>query len=338
MKKLWKKLIPIGLAAALILGCASCGGGSDVDEDTGEWTPTEPITLVVHNAAGSGTDTVYRALAKAAEKTLGVTVVIQNVGGGAFVPAMSMIADAEPDGYTIGCITESPFLSAAFMGEYEVDLFNDLETLMQAVEAFNMLVVPADAPYDTLEEFLQYVADHPDRQFMLGTAGTGGIHDITIQKLIRATGLTNIESVAYDGSSSSATAVAGGHIDGHVSGFSPNRSLIDSGHLKVIGTFKEGADRDPRYPDLQSAEELGYEGVTGLQKWGICVPAGTPDNVKEKLTEAFTAALDDEEFKEVVDVQGMTIQFEDGATLTEAYQEMYDSMVELDFSGGDEAA
>lgn len=292
------------------------------------WKPSGPITLVVHNAAGSGTDTIFRAWAAAAEKQLGVSIVIENIGGGAFIPAMSAIAEAEPDGYTIGGITESPYYAAGYMGDYSVDLFNQLDVLLQGVENFNLLAVGADAPYDTLEEFIQYAKDHPDENITLGNSGVGGIHDITIKSLIKETGLSNISSIAYGGASDSAAAVAGGHIVGHVAGFSPNRSLIESGHIKLLGTFKEGADRDERFPDLQSANELGYS-VTGLQKWGICVPAGTPENVRQTLLDAFQASLEDEDFMENVELQGMLIHYIDGDTLTDIYHEIYDSAAEF---------
>lgn len=292
------------------------------------WKPEKPITLVVHNAAGSGTDTVFRAWAAAAEKQLGVSIVIENIGGGAFVPAMSAIADAEPDGYTIGCITESPYYSAGYMGDYGVDLFEQLDVLLQGVENFNLLAVGADAPYNSLEEFIQYAKDHPDENISLGNSGVGGIHDITIKKLAKEAGLTNISSVAYGGASDSAAAVAGGHIPGHVAGFSPNRSLIESGHIKLIGTFKGGKERDERYPDLQSANELGYD-VAGLQKWGICVPAKVEDNVKQTIHDAFKEALDDPEFVESIKVQGMLINYLNGDTLTDIYHTIYDSAAEF---------
>ena len=295
---------------------------------TEAWKPSGPITLIVHNAAGSGTDTIFRAWAAAAEKKLGVSVVIENIGGGAFIPAMSAIADANPDGYTIGGITESPYYAAGYMGDYSVDLFGQLDVLCQGVENFNLLAVGADASYDTLEEFIQYAKDHPEENITLGNSGVGGIHDITIKSLMKETGLLNISSIAYGGASDSAAAVAGGHITGHVAGFSPNRSLIESGHIKLIGTFKAGADRDERFPDLQSANELGYE-VTGLQKWGICLPAGAPDDVRQTLSDAFKASLEDPDFMDNVKVQGMLINYIDGDTLTEIYHEIYDSAAEF---------
>lgn len=214
------------------------------------------------------------------------------------------------------------------MGDYSVDLFGQLDVLLQGVENFNLLAVGADAPYDTLEEFIQYAKDHPKENITLGNSGVGGIHDITIKGLAKEAGLSNVSSIAYGGASDSAAAVAGGHIVGHVAGFSPNRSLIESGHIKLIGTFKEGADRDERFAELASANELGYE-VTGLQKWGICVPAGTEENVRQTLCDAFQASLEDSDFMESVEVQGMLIHYIDGEALTFIYQEIYDSAAEF---------
>lgn len=301
---------------------------TNTPDEPEKWVPSEALTLVVHNDAGSGTDTIYRAWAAAAEKELGVSVVISNIGGGAFIPAMTEIAEAAPDGYTIGCITESPYYSSGYMGEYSVDLFNDIDVLFQGVKNFNMLAVPADAPYDTLEGFIQYCKDHPDENITLGNSGTGGIHDITIKALAKAAGLSNITSVAYGGAADSAAAVAGGHITGHVAGYSPNRSLIESGHIKVIGTFKDGADRDERFPDWESAVEIGYD-VTGLQIWGICLPAGTPDNIRTAIKEAFTSALEDEEFKTVVENQGMLIDYVEGDEYLKELQNVYDTAAQF---------
>lgn len=292
------------------------------------WKPEGPITLVVHNAAGSGTDTIFRAWAAAAEKQLNVSVVIENIGGGSFIPAMTAIAGAEPDGYTIGGITESPYYAAGFIGDYSVDLFSQLDVLLQGVENFNLLAAGSDAPYNTLEEFIQYAKEHPEENISLGNSGVGGIHDITIRKFMKEAGITNISSVAYNGASDSAAAVAGGHIAGHVAGFSPNRSLIESGHIKLIGTFKEGSDRDERFPDLQSANELGLD-AAGLQKWGICVPAGVEDSVKLCLYDAFKNALEDPDFMEIVEAQGMLIHYLDGEALTGIYKEIYDNAAEF---------
>src|SRR5215208_6978844 len=153
--------------------------------------PDRPVQIIVPSAAGGGTDTVVRIFAAGFEKELGVPVNVVNRAGGNGITGHSAIANAAPDGYTIGAASpEIAFYKALGTGDLtpaSFDLFSRIALIPAGV------TVKADAPYKTLADFLKAAKDSPKGTLMASGTGTGGSWHIAAGGLMKSAGLERSE-------------------------------------------------------------------------------------------------------------------------------------------------
>lgn len=161
------------------------------------------------------------------------------------------------------------------------------------------LFVSADAPYNTFEEWTEYVKEHPG-EVNIGVPGVSSVHNFALQGLMLETGL-DFKTVAYS-SSELTQAMLGGHIDGAVTGFMELYSGVESGDLKILAfttTSKaEGME------DIPTFEELGFSSK-GVAFQGIAIKAGADPDVVAKLDAALTEALNDPDVIGQLDAAGL---------------------------------
>ncbi|MCM3715395.1 tripartite tricarboxylate transporter substrate binding protein [Alkalihalobacillus oceani] len=340
-----KKFVASLFFVCFILLLAACGGTESTSDDgagepadteepaeNGEDTTTESesetsfpeqnITLIVPFDAGGGTDATARALASAAEKHLGVSVGVVNRTGGGGAVGMSEGANAAPDGYTVTMVTvELATLPHLGLAPITYENFAGIGQMNFDPAA---VTVPADAPYDTLEEFIEYAKENPGLQ--MGNSGTGSIWHLAGASIEQATG-TEFNHVPYDGAAPAVTALLGGHID--VVPVSPAEVLthVEAGTLKTLAVMSN--ERSPAMPDVPTFAELGIDAVAVGPWRGLTVPKDTPPEVIEVLTEAFSKGAQEEEFIEFMDNNGLGIVILDGPEFEAMMQESHDFYGEL---------
>src|SRR5690606_32645927 len=278
-------LATVAMAALALAGCA--GGG---EASGGDAYPDDDVTLIVQAAAGGGSDLSARALASELEPILGVSVVVENRPGAAGSTAMQYVADAKPDGYTIGFVPVEVAMLKHL--NYDVDPA-DYDFLGQIMLGPGVLSVPVDSPYQTLEDFVAAAKAQP---LAVGTSGAGSIWEAAAMGLARETG-AQLTPVPFDGEAPAIAAVAGGQIDAAVGGGAATSAAYAEKQVRPLAVFH--SERHPLMPDVPTAAEAGYPLEFG--GWGgIYAPKGLPPEVRSKLESAIQQAANSPSFTETI--------------------------------------
>jgi tripartite-type tricarboxylate transporter receptor subunit TctC len=298
-----KYLLPFA-AAILALGLSGCGSGKANSETGGTSSsksdyPTKAIQMIVPFSPGGTTDSAARALASVANKYLpnGQTVAIVNKDGGAGTIGMNDVVQAKGDGYTIGMATSGPITIKTHSNEvaYKPENF---KPIIQVVATPNVLVVKADSPIKTFEDWLNYVEAHPNK-FTYGTSGAGLTQHITMENLMTKTGV-KVQHVPFKGGAPALTALLGGNIEGALVQTPEAIPHIEEGTLRPIwisGSFKPDELKDV---PLLTEKDIDVK----ADVWtGLVAPSSVPDDVVKVLHDSFKKALEDpaviEQFKKI---------------------------------------
>jgi len=209
-----KKYIVAMLTLVLFLVMAACSDSNEkTDESNGETEkidyPTKSVTLISPTSAGGGTDLTARALATAAEKHLGQSIGVVNKPGASGSLGMTEGANAKADGYTVTMvIAELTMLEHLGISTLSYEQVKPVALVNLDPAA---LTVPADAPYNTLEEFVAYAKENPGK-LNVGNAGSGSTWHLAAESLAKSADI-ELNHIPFEGASPAVTALVGGHID-----------------------------------------------------------------------------------------------------------------------------
>jgi tripartite-type tricarboxylate transporter receptor subunit TctC len=256
--------------------------------------PTKSITLVIPYPAGGSTDLTGRALANAAKKYLGQPIIVENKSGGGGTVGPSLVVPKPPDGYTIGIITSSPTI-AYHMGKLNFNPVGDLTHILRWAGYLFGLVVQTDSQWKTIQEFIQYAKQNPQK-VSYGSPGVGTPPHLAMEELAALAGGIQFVHIPYKGGAESNTGLLGGHVDSvsDSSGWGP---LVDAGKFRLLVTY--GYQRSTRYPQVPTLKEVGYNMVSP-GPIGLIGPKDMPKPIVAKLHDAFKKAMDDADFQAVM--------------------------------------
>jgi tripartite-type tricarboxylate transporter receptor subunit TctC len=176
-----------------------------------ETFPSRPITLIVPFAAGGPTDVLARILAEHMRKTLGQTVVIENVTGASGSVAGVRAARATPDGYTliIGHWGTHVLNGAVYSLQY--DVLGDFEPVGLIGNGPQLIIGRPTLPARNLNELVGWLKDNPNKA-TAGTAGPGSGSHVAGVFFQNQTG-TGFSFVPYRGAGPALNDLMAGHID-----------------------------------------------------------------------------------------------------------------------------
>ena len=312
----------LALALALVMVFALCGVAA------ADFAPDGPVTMIVAYKAGSGTDNTARVLAKYAEKYVGQTIVIENVEGGSGSIGWSQLADADPDGMTIGFINLPNFSSSIVneMGTYTVESF---APICNHVTETSIVIVRADDDrFPDLESLVAYGKENEGtkNELLASTNGPQASNHIGAQAFANSAGFMYTD-IPQGGTADQLLSLRGAEAD-----FSVVKLADIAGQeaeYRILGVFND--ERLPELPDVPTLGELGYyENWLGSSRC-IVAPAGVSEDVIKFYEEAFKAAMEDEEYLEAAEQAGMATDYKDAeatGTLIEQQQEFAESLVE----------
>lgn len=268
--------------------------------------PNKGIELVVPYAAGGGTDLVARVFADQAKKHLPKPVGVVNKTGGAGSIGLADIATGRPDGYKIGMGTvELTMLPHMGLAAFTADDFAPICRLNAEPSA---ITVKADAPWQTVEEFLAYAKANPGK-VRIGNSGTGAIWHIAAAALESRLG-TTFNHIPYDGANPAVTALLGGHIEAVTVSPPEVVSHVKGGTLRILAVM--GEERANGFDDVPTLKEKGVD--LQVATWrGIVVPKKTPANIVAVLGDVCAKTTAEPEFKEALAKMNLTWAYRDAA-------------------------
>ncbi len=289
-----KRLIWMLMVALMFAGTALAQG-----------YPSRPITYTVPWSPGGGTDTTSRALAAVLQEILGVNINVVNRTGGGGVVGHQALAEATPDGHTIGAITvEITMMHWTGLTDLTFEDYTPLALLINNPAA---ITVRADAPYDTVQELIDAIKADPGRLLASGTA-KGGIWDLARIGFLKAAGLqeSDMPWVPSQGAAPAFQELLAGGVNVVTAALAEAAALREAGEVKVLAVMAD--ERLERFPDVPTLKEQGIDWSIG--GWAaVAAPAGIPDEVKTILDEAIDQAVHDPAFFEPLKNAGFNIQY-----------------------------
>ncbi|PIC63133.1 hypothetical protein CSV79_13350 [Sporosarcina sp. P13] len=299
-----KKTLLLFLTLFLIIaaGCSNSDGSTSAEEESPEKVaaesnfPEKTIKLIVPFSPGSLNDNQMRLLAKAAEEFLPnkQAITIENVEGGGGIIAMTELMNAKPDGYTIGQGTISHVSVLPHYGDASFT-HDSFQHILRNTAAIPMLVVQADAPWNSYDELVAYAKENPGK-FRYATTGEGSISNLNIVAVSKEHEI-ELKNIPFEGGSQGITALLGGHIDGAVVMPSDAVEHIAAGKLKPLFVYSQ---EDTEYETAATLKDYGLE--SGLPAVNfLLAPKGLPAEELAILHDAFSKAQEDPEVLEYLD-------------------------------------
>lgn len=280
-----------------------------------EWEPQKPIQITVGFAPGGGTDQTARLIASAAQEFFPVPLTVVNRPGASGTLAAELVANAEPDGYTmlVAGGSESTSVPNHMQTGYSLD---DFRGVVRVNREHMVIVSKADSGLDSVEAVVEYAKENPG-ELVYASSGPAGVLHSAFLVFEREAGIS-MKHVPYQGGSPSLSALLGGHVDLAIITPGDAASQVEAGNVNALATTSDTAEQ---IPDVPSLTELGYD-VNLENMKGLVVPAETPDEVVEYLEERFTQAMESDTFKTLAERGNITPGYLSGEAFHQSMSDM----------------
>ena len=260
----------------------------------GSW-PTKPVTVVVPFPAGGGTDAFARPLSAQFAKLTGKQLIIDNRGGAGGTVGASIAARAAPDGYTLFMGAVHHAIAPSMYPKLDYDIGHDFVPLALLANVPQVLVVnPKLVPGD-FKAFMEQVRKNPGRM-NYGSAGSGTSHHLA-GELFKQQTKTFITHIPYRGAGPALQDLISGNVDMMFDGLGSSAAHIKGGRIKAL--MVSGPKRNPAFPDVPSAGELGLPEYTVTTWYGLWAPKGTPVEVQARIVDEVRRAVATDELKAI---------------------------------------
>ncbi|NYT77630.1 tripartite tricarboxylate transporter substrate binding protein [Alcaligenaceae bacterium] len=288
------------LASALLAAYLSPVVASAADTSTS--FPSESIRFIVPYAPGGTTDLVARTVGKKVSEELGQSVIVENKPGAGGNIGMAQVAQAKPDGYTVGMgAISTNAVNPHLYKEMKFDPTKDFTPIVMLGKSTIVLEVNPSVPVNNLQEFVDYAKQNPG--LIYGAAGTGTSMHLAGVLFGQMTD-TKLEHVAYKGSAPALTDMLGGQIQVMFDNLPASLPHIKAGKLKALAVA--GSKRNPQLPEVPTIAEAGVAGYAVDPWFALYGPAGMSPEVVAKLNQAFGNALESDEVKTVLENAGFS--------------------------------
>jgi tripartite-type tricarboxylate transporter receptor subunit TctC len=274
----------IGALAVLAMGSAA----------QAQSFPTRSVRLIVPAAPGGPVDTVARILADALKTVWKEPVVVESKPGAGNSTGALYVAQSPADGYTLLVISDSVTVNPSLYPYLDKDPLKQFEPISILVTAPQLLVARADLPASNLRDFIAAMKD-ASQPLNIASAGTGTISHLTQVLLDQRTGLKS-SHIPYRGAAPAVTAVVGKHVDAAWVMPAPTLSYVTAGQLKALAVTSTA--RDPKLPQVPTAEESGLPNFEVMNWQGLFAPAHTPKPIVERIAQAVADVLKQPEVRE----------------------------------------
>jgi len=247
--------------------------------------PNRPITMVCTYSAGGFIDNFSRFLSGIAEKELGQPIINTNRPGAMGTIGAAYVVNSKPDGYTIGVTSTSAYIVAPHMRKLPYNTFTDIVDITTYTSMDTGLVVRAEAPWNTYEDFLAYARKNPGK-IKYACSGVGTIPHITMERIAMKEGV-KWTLIPYKAAGEAVLSTLGGHTDAVVQGPPDELPHIQAGKLKMLLALNNS--RWPELPNVPHILEKGYD----FSAWAIFTifgPKGLPEPIRQKLEDVFNRA------------------------------------------------
>ena len=266
--------------------------------------PTKPVTLVVPFPPGGSTDSIARAIGPSLNKTFGQTFIVDNKAGATGTIGAAGVKRAPADGYTFLVTSLGPLVIAPHLIKgIQYDALNDFDLITVAVQAPNVLVVPAASPHKSLADVVAFQKANPGKM-SFASSGNGSSDHLTAELFWLESGTTGLH-IPYKGGGPAISDLLGAQTDASFQNVNAVLQHIKSGKLRPLAVT--GAKRSAVLPDVPTMAEAGVKNVDVYSWQAVVAPKGLPADVRTKFHEAVVAALNDAQTKQQLTSIGLEI-------------------------------
>jgi tripartite-type tricarboxylate transporter receptor subunit TctC len=250
---------------------------------------SKPVTLVVPFPPGGSTDLIARTLAPKLQERLGGRFVVDNKAGATGTIGTGQVVRAAPDGQTLLVSSLGPFVIAPHLIKAPYDALKELDYLSVAVQAPNVLVVPAASPHKSLADVIAFTKATPNKM-TFASSGNGSSDHLTAELFWLQTGTTGIH-VPYKGGGPVMNDLLGNQVDSSFMNINTAMPQILAGKLRALAITS--ARRSSLLPQVPTLEESGIKDANVYSWQAVAGPKGLPAEVKTRLHAAIAASLND---------------------------------------------
>jgi len=269
-----------------------------------DW-PQKTIRIVVAFGPGGGTDIIGRILADWMQEKLGKPVVIENRAGAGGILGNEVVANAEPDGYTLGIMTAGQIIAAVTKKDMRYDTLTAFAPVTQIATASLLIVTRTDFPANNAKELVAAAKADPGK-IVFASPGFAATQHFAGEMFKQIAGV-NLLHVPFRTSPEAINAILGKHADVLFDTVSALLGQVQSGQLKALAVT--GKDRFPAVPNVPPAIESGVLPGYDVTTWyGFFAPRGTPAAVIAKLNKTLNDGLADETVRKRLVAAGVIVK------------------------------
>jgi tripartite-type tricarboxylate transporter receptor subunit TctC len=266
-----------------------CALGASMTVATAMAWPDKNVTIVVPFPPGGSTDLIARTLQGKLQEKLGGTFIVENKAGATGTIGAAQVVRAAPDGHTLFVSSLGPFVIAPHLTKVTYDATKDFDYITVAVQAPNVLVVPAVSPHKTMTDVLAYQKANPGKM-TFASSGNGSSDHLTAELYWQQTGTTGVH-VPYKGGGPVMTDLLGNQVESSFMNINTAMPQIIAGKLRALSITS--AKRSPLLPTVPTLDELGIKDANVNSWQAVAAPKGIPADVKAKLHTAIVEILND---------------------------------------------
>ena len=297
-----KKLSSMALVSAGIMATTAVqAADTSTATSAASAFPERPVTLLIGFPPGGATDTLGRTLANEMSAKLGQTVIVENRPGGDSLIATMRLVRAKPDGHTIMLTTSPHVLNPLLHKEAPYDPVKDAAPVARLALMPLVLIANTNFPPNTMQEVVAYSKANADPIFYASPARASP-HHLFLEKIASDTGI-KLTHVPYKGGGPAMIDLLGGRVSMMFGSIVQTTPMIKEKRVKALAI---GApNRDPVLPDVPTLSESGVPGKALAQEWfAIIAPAGTPDDIVQKLSRSIQQSLDTDRVRQTLEKSG----------------------------------
>ncbi|MBI4189587.1 MAG: tripartite tricarboxylate transporter substrate binding protein [Betaproteobacteria bacterium] len=271
-----------------LLGASLCYGA--------EVYPSKPVRVIVPFAPGAATDVTARLITKQLSERFGQSFIVDNRTGAGGVMGINIVATASPDGYTL-LFAGNSLATAAAVQKTPYDPVKDFDAIGRVAFAPLVIVVRANFPAGSLQEFVTYAKANPGK-INFGSAGVGSGQHLVTELFGLTIGGIKMEAIHYKGTAPSLIDLIGGRIDFVITTMASIRGTGGAERLPRLAYASE--QRVPTDPDVPTMREAGFDLVAGVW-WGMLAPHGLPSKIRTRLNAEINKIVAEPAFAKFLD-------------------------------------
>ena len=258
--------------------------------------PVKPVNMIVPFPAGGGTDAFARPLSAQFARLAGKPLIIDNRGGAGGTLGASIAAKAPGDGYTLFMGAVHHTIAPSMYPKLDYDLERDFVPLTLVARVPQVVVInPKRVDAADFKTFVALMRKSPGR-FNYGSAGSGTSHHLA-GELFKQQTKTFITHIPYRGAGPALQDLISGNVDMMFDGLGSSSAHIKGGRIKAL--MVSGANRNPAFPEVPSAAEMGLPDYTVTTWYGLWAPKGTPPEIQARIVDEVRKALNTDELKAI---------------------------------------